>query len=202
MLPATLNPTLAGSFPSLPAPTKTRVLTLAEVERPNTTMVMNDAESTKGEMAMTDLEYLLDGQEWPAPVTEQPQLGTTEDWVIINLTLHAHSIHVHLVQFQLVSRQAINAPNYEKDWVTKNGEPPFNHSTIPVSPTAYLSGSAEGAPLQEHGWKDTININPGEVTTIRVRFAPIDENRVYPFDATADQVTCGTVICLTTKTTR
>jgi FtsP/CotA-like multicopper oxidase with cupredoxin domain len=49
-----------------------------------------------------------------------------------------------------------------------------------------LSGSAEGAPPQEHGWKDTINMNPGEVTAIRVRFASIDENRVYPFDASAE----------------
>jgi len=184
-LPTTLNPTLAGSFPSLPTPTKTRVLTLAEVEGPNGTMAMNAVEVQKGEMAMNDLEYLLDGQEWSAPVTEQPQLGTTEDWVIINLTMHAHPIHLHLVQFQLVSRQAINATNYEKDWEMKNGEPPFNHSTIALDPIAYLTGSAEGASPQEHGWKDTINMNPGEVTTIRVRFAPIDENRTYPFDATA-----------------
>ncbi len=184
-LSSMLNPTLVDAFPSLPTPTKTRVLTLAEVERPNTTMMMNSAEGEKGEMMMTDLEYLLDGQESSAPVSEWPQLGTTEDWVVINLTPHAHPIHLHLVQFQLVSRQAIDAMMYERDWVMKNGEPPFNHTTIPVDPTPYLSGSAEGAPPQEHGWKDTINMNPNEVTTIRVRFAPIDEDRVYPFDATA-----------------
>jgi FtsP/CotA-like multicopper oxidase with cupredoxin domain len=49
-------------------------------------------------MMMTDLEYLLDGQESSARVSERPQLGTTEDWVIINLTPHAHPIHLHLVQ--------------------------------------------------------------------------------------------------------
>ena len=43
----------------------------------------------------------------------------------------------------------------------------------------------EVPPLQERGWKDTINMDPDEVTTIRVRFAPIDEGREYPFDATA-----------------
>ena len=186
-LPTLLNPTLVGSFPNLPTPTKTRVLTLAEVKGPSSAMAINEAgfERLKGEMAMNDLEYLLDGQDWSAPVSEQPHLGTTEDWVIINLTTHAHPIHLHLVQFQLVSRQAINVTNYKKDWEMKNGEPPFNHSTIAVSPTAYLIGSAAGAPPQEHGWKDTINMNPGEVTIIRVRFAPIDKNRVYSFNAAA-----------------
>lgn len=61
-------------------------------------MVMNSIENQKGEMMMTDLEYLLDGQESSARVSERPQLGTTEDWVIINLTPHAHPIHLHLVQ--------------------------------------------------------------------------------------------------------
>jgi len=167
-LPTPLNPTLAGSFPSLPARVKTRVLTLVEVEGPN------------GPLAV-----LLDGQNGSAPISEQPQLGTTEDWVIINLTEDTHPIHLHLVQFQLVSRQAVNVTAYLGDWKMKNGEPPLNHSTIPVNPAAYLTGSPVGAPSHEQGWKDTIKMNPGEVTTIRVRFAPIDGCGNYPFDATA-----------------
>ncbi|MGB8312837.1 MAG: multicopper oxidase domain-containing protein [Halobacteriota archaeon] len=131
------------------------------------------------------LAVLLDGQNGSAPISEQPQLGTTEDWVIINLTEDTHPIHLHLVQFQLVSRQAVNVTAYLGDWKMKNGEPPLNHSTIPVNPAAYLTGSPVGAPSHEQGWKDTIKMNPGEVTTIRVRFAPIDGCGNYPFDATA-----------------
>jgi FtsP/CotA-like multicopper oxidase with cupredoxin domain len=40
-------------------------------------------------------------------VTELPRLGATEVWEIMNLTQDAHPIHLHLIQFQLLNRQAI-----------------------------------------------------------------------------------------------
>ena len=40
--------------------------------------------------------------------------GTTEIWKIINMTADAHPIHLHLVQFQLMSRQNFNVGNYNK----------------------------------------------------------------------------------------
>jgi len=46
--------------------------------------------------------------------TELPVEGTTELWQIINTTADAHPIHLHLVQFQLVGRQAFNLHNYNK----------------------------------------------------------------------------------------
>jgi len=167
-LPATLNPTFANSFPTLPAPTKTRIITLTEAE---------------GQDA--PLEMLEDGQKWSAPISEKPQLGTTEDWVIINPTGDAHPMHWHLVQPQLVSRQTFNVTAYTKDWTAKNGELPLNHSTVIVDPTPYLTDSPVGPPPQEQGWKDTFQAYPGEVLTVRMRFAPIDGSGKYPFDATA-----------------
>jgi len=168
-LPATLNPTLAGAFPSLPTPTKTRIITLKEVEGPG------------GD----PLVVLVDGQKCSAPISELPQLGTTEDWVIINLTDDTHPIHWHLVDPQLVSRQAFNVTAYSKDWEAKNGDPPLNHSTIMVDPAAYLTGSPVGPAPHEQGWKDTIEVDPHQVTTVRMRFAPMDGSRNYPFDASA-----------------
>jgi FtsP/CotA-like multicopper oxidase with cupredoxin domain len=167
MLPATLNPTFANSFPSLHTHTKTRIITLTEAEGPD-----------------GPLEMLLDGQKWSAPLSEKPLLRTTEDWVIINLTGDAHPMHWHLVQPQLVSRQAFNVTAYSKEWKAKNGEPPLNHSTISVDPAPYLTGSPAGPPPQEQGWKDTFQAYPGEVMTVRMRFAPIDGSLNYPFDAT------------------
>lgn len=38
----------------------------------------------------------------------------------------------------------------------------------------------------ELAWKDTIQMRPGEVTRIRVRFAPIDGSPSYPFTATGN----------------
>ena len=42
-------------------------------------------------------------------VSELPQVGSIEQWEIINLTPDAHPIHVHLTQFQVLNRQAYNA---------------------------------------------------------------------------------------------
>jgi FtsP/CotA-like multicopper oxidase with cupredoxin domain len=40
--------------------------------------------------------------------TETPRVGSTEVWEIGNLTPDAHPIHLHLVQFQILSRQDLN----------------------------------------------------------------------------------------------
>lgn len=167
VLPTTLNPTLTGAFPSLPAPTVTRTLTLTEV--------MGPAGPT---------EILLNGQKWSAAISEVPQLGTTEEWVIVNPTADTHPIHLHLVQFQIVSRQQFQATKYYNDWVKLNGMPPLNHPTVTLPVTLYLQGKPTAPLPNEQGWKDTIQVNPGEVTIIRVRFAPIDGSGAYPFDAT------------------
>jgi spore coat protein A len=183
-LPALLNPGLA-TFPSLPTATKQRILTLTEI---------------MGEYGPS--EILLNGQKWSAVITEKPVLGTTEEWVIVNPTADTHPIHLHLVQFQLVSRQKIDTAKYYNDWLMLNMgglagggmmgggmSPPFDLNytpmELPIGP--YLKNKPMPAPANEQGWKDTIQMNPGEVTIIRMRFAPIDDvngDGQYPFDAT------------------
>jgi spore coat protein A, manganese oxidase len=170
-LPATLNPTLTGpSFPTLPAPpaftapnVNPRTLPLVEV------------------MGMLGpLEVLLNGQKWAAPTTEQPRVGDTEDWVIPNLTADTHPIHLHLVQFQLVSRQKFDVAKYTVAWYSANaagsqtGMPPWDNTYTPtlVDVTPFLKGKVMPPAPNEQGWKDTVQMNPGEVTVIRVRFAP------------------------------
>jgi len=116
-------------------------------------------------------------------------LRSTEEWVIVNPTEDTHPIHLHLVQFQIVSRQRINAKKYLDDWLALNApyEPPFPLDHVPIElPVGrrYLLGRPMEPPANEQGWKDTIQAHPGEVTVIRVRFAPIDGSFDYPFDAT------------------
>ena len=172
-LPQILNPGLL-TYPSLPAPTNSRVLTLTELE------------GDGGPLAV-----LLNGQMWDATVSERPTLGSTEEWVIVNPTMDAHPIHLHLVQFQLVSRQMIKDQKYFDDWLALNSgglmddELPFmDNWTVKELPVAkYLLGKPMASPLNEQGWKDTIKMYPGEVTVIRVRFAPIGGGD-YPFDPT------------------
>jgi len=50
----------------------------------------------------------------------------------------------------------------------------------------FLTGPVAYAPPEERGWKDTVKMNPGEVTRILVRFSPNDNTAAFPFDATAE----------------
>lgn len=161
-------PTALNTIPVLPTPSVTRQMTLLEVMG-----------------AGGPLEVLLDGKKWGAAVSETPTLGTTEEWVIVNPTADTHPIHLHLTQFQLVSRQPFQVNKYVKAWTTLNGMPPVTTTVQNPPYQLYLQGKATGPQPQEMGWKDTIQMNPGEVTIIRVRFAPIDGTASYPFDATA-----------------
>ncbi len=68
VIPPKKLPPVLNNIPQL-KPTKTRTLTLFELEGPN-----------------GPLKVTLDGQLWSNPVSEQPQAGTTEDWQVVNLT--------------------------------------------------------------------------------------------------------------------
>ena len=98
--------------------------------------------------------------------------------------MDTHPIHLHLVQFQIRSRQPFDADAYKaaRDSV-KDGE------TAPM-PEEFATGKRVPPEPNERGWKDTVRMNPGEITRIRVRFAPQNvpvcasapgEN-YYPFD--------------------
>ncbi|MDD4968311.1 MAG: T9SS type A sorting domain-containing protein [Paludibacter sp.] len=134
--------------------------------------------------------------------TEMPLEGTTELFQIINTTVDAHPIHIHLLQWQLVSRQAFTTSTYMtaygNAWATK-------HPTVPIWPaglgypggagspyrydsinadgavggnpaiTPFLTGPVMPARPEEMGWKDDIKAIPGEVATFIVRVAPTDK---------------------------
>jgi spore coat protein A len=169
-LPAQLNPTLSGSFPTLPTPSKTRILTLGEDISISPAFPMN---------------LYLDGQKWDAPASETPEVGATEDWVLVN-TFDSHNIHLHLAQFQIVSRQNYNLTAYWRDWTALNGNPfPLNQTTVNVpSLTPYLIGDPILPGPSDQGWKDTVIVYGRQIITIRVRFAQQDGSS-FPFDPTA-----------------
>ena len=178
-VPKVLNADLKGTWPTLPEPTNTRTLTLWEVLTPGD----------------EPLEVLVNGQKWDAATSELPHEGSTEEWVIVNLTGDTHPIHLHLVQFQLVSRQDVKVEgegNYVDAWLAANegngiddGDvPPYTTvNEVPVGPYL-IDGTKTGPAANEYAWKDTIQMSPGQATTIRVRFAPIDGSSSYPFDPT------------------
>lgn len=138
------------------------------------------------------LELLLDGQTWGAKISELPIVGSTVEWEIVNLTNGAHPIHVHLIQFQVKNRQNFDGAKYNEEWIKLNGEPPLKHPTIPLAVEPFLEGNPIDPPLNERGWKDTVIMMPGQVTRLKLRWAPQDGNpkevkpgvNLFPFDPT------------------
>jgi len=154
---------------------------------PKRTLVLFEVEGENG-----PLEVLLNGQKWSAPITETPVVGSTEEWEIVNLTQDTHPIHLHLVQFQLKDRQNMDIDSYTDEWILVNGEPPLEQEpkVIPILP--YLIDNPIPPDYNERGWKDTIRVNPNQVTRLLIRFAPLDADEsmvkpgvnLYPFNPT------------------
>jgi spore coat protein A len=124
-------------------------------------------------------------------LTELPQIGSTEEWEIINLTGDAHPIHPHMIQFQLVNRQvyddvgytALYEASFPEGAVIDGYGPPLPYNVVntdgAIGGNPPVGGSLGGNPIQpplpqERGWKDTILAYPGEVTRIIGRWAPQD----------------------------
>ncbi len=167
-------------------------------------LTLNEVEGDGGPLTM-----FINNSRWMDTPTETPRVGATEVWEFVNLTEDAHPIHIHLVQFQLISRTPFDAEGYEGAYAAAfpggtyqpGAGPPRPYGTcFPAgvcggnpSPAPFLSGPARGPEANEVGWKDTVKMFPGEVTRVVVRWAPLNVpaggvlpgvNR-YPFDPTA-----------------
>ena len=89
------------------------------------------------------------GLPYIANATETPSAGATEVWQIFNLTGDTHPIHFHLVNVQIIQRQAFTGD--------------------PASGVSY-TGPAIPPDDNELGWKETVRMNPGEATTVIIKF--------------------------------
>jgi spore coat protein A len=95
------------------------------------------------------------GLMWDDAITEMPQLNSTEVWEIFNSTEDAHPIHLHLVAFQVLSRQKFKA---DQDLETG------------ALDDIRLRGRPKPPADNEEGWKDTVLMFPGEVTRLIAKF--------------------------------
>lgn len=109
-------------------------------------LVLTETESDDGNPVVG-----LINTHWEDPVTESPRAGSTEIWRIINTTEDAHPIHVHLVQFQILDRQAFDPDQYPARLV-------FTGPRVPPPSNEF------------HAAKDTVQAFPGQVTRIISRF--------------------------------
>jgi spore coat protein A len=102
------------------------------------------------------------------PVEDFPRVGTSEIWEYINTSADAHPIHVHLVQFQILNRQELDAKAYQaayKKWVSAGRHP----AAKPVL-DRYLKGAVMPPMPEEMGWKDIVIAYPGMVSRIVLSF--------------------------------
>jgi len=70
--------------------------------------------------------------------TETPRQGATELWEVANLTGDAHPLHIHLVQFQVISRQPFDLTTYLSDWIAAFPGGTFNGFNY--APGVYIPG--------------------------------------------------------------
>lgn len=84
--------------------------------------------------------------------TEKVNNGDIEIWEILNLTADTHPMHFHLVNVQVLNREAFDAANYT------GGAP------------APIAGTLRSPDPTELGWKETVKMSPGEVTRIIMEF--------------------------------
>jgi spore coat protein A len=115
---------------------KTRTLTLNQYRDPVTNGML----------------MLLNATRWAAAVTESAALDSVEIWSLVNLTEDVHPIHLHLVRFRILDRQAFDADEY-----LISGAMNLRADRVPPEPS-------------EAGWKDTVRAEPSMITRILVRF--------------------------------
>jgi FtsP/CotA-like multicopper oxidase with cupredoxin domain len=208
-----VSPTGISFGPVVPAPTRTRKVALFEgkdefgrlqpllgTAEPATDFAGNPinwpADPVYSSVGLTGQ---MEGSiAWHSPTTENPDLNTTEEWEIWNMTGDAHPVHLHLVHFEVIDRQEINFDsNADEDGFIPAGSTPagdgaylvpqttVQHNSVAGNPATYGQGfkivgadltASYGAPVSqpagyvENTPKDMVTALPGQITRIKAKF--------------------------------
>ena len=90
------------------------------------------------------------GRGYMDPTTENPHASDTEIWRVFNLTGDTHPMHFHLVNVQVLGRRPFDAENFD-------GKPHF-------------TATFRGPEANEVGLKETVRMNPNEMTVLCMKF--------------------------------
>jgi FtsP/CotA-like multicopper oxidase with cupredoxin domain len=139
-----------------------------------------------------NVQRATDGLDFSAPPTEFALVGSTEEWNIVNLGGGSHQTHLHLIEFQVLNRQAFDVAGYVQRWQLLNGFRPVTRPIV-VDPTPFLNGNPLPPLPYETGWKDTVRTPGGQITRFMVRWAPQESEgersfagrNLYSFDPTS-----------------
>ena len=102
----------------------------------------------------------------PNPVTETLKWNSVEDWYFVNTTPDTHPMHTHLFTFKVMGRYNYNVEGYVAANGTPNGVPQLPVSTL----TPFLTSGLIAPDPDEAGLKETVKVNPGQVTVVRAKF--------------------------------
>jgi|GEM_PF-407143 len=142
----TLFSTVPGDPTFLAACTAAAVVTPGDIAQP-----MGPRQALLGIVSINGGNLTATPKRWGDLITEVPYLNSVETWEIYNTTADAHPIHLHLVGFELINREDLDASQL----LLGN-----------LIPTGAISG-----PLpNEMGYKDTVAAYPGQVTRIKAKF--------------------------------
>jgi len=119
------------------------------------------------------LRVQIDGKAFEDAVTETPKRGTTQYWDIVNTTVDAHPMHLHLVQFKVVGRWTLDMNKLNKALAAAGflgvpPTPPFSKAA--VNPAAFVVGAMRAPEPGEAGFKDTAKSFPGEMLRLVAKF--------------------------------
>ena len=133
-----------------PEPGVTEVVPFGPTEALLGTVDLSGADPTGNPLKWTDdsgMDFnitLNNGNTAIVNVTENPALNSTEEWDIYNFTVDAHPIHLHLVRFEVISREV------------------FDNTTAPPG--------FDVVQPWEAGFKDTVIAYPGHITKVKAKF--------------------------------
>jgi spore coat protein A, manganese oxidase len=103
----------------------------------------------------------------PHPVTETLKWNSVEDWYFVNTTGDTHPMHTHLFTFHVMGRYDCDIEGYVAAHGGPNGVPQLDVSTL----TPFLQSALIPPDPDEAGMKDTVKVNPGQVTVVRAKFS-------------------------------
>jgi spore coat protein A len=159
----------------LPAPARERVVDLQELQD-----IYDIFDPTQSPSVIPRHELRLNGLRFDDPITEDPKLGTVEDWWIVNTTGDMHPMHLHLVTFEVVEKGAYDRGAYVPAAGGTMGAmaPGGFHQDTDLE--QHHLGDAEFDPAytvapSERGRKDTVTVPPGGYVRIRARFDRLGE---------------------------
>jgi len=161
----TVNDTTPVPAVALPATLNTLPTLVADA--PERNKVFNLVADASG-----NVKVMIDGLHFTQPAIDFPLVGSTEQWNLIQNSAVTHVIHLHLIEFQIVGRQALNAAAYNQRWLLYNGVPHLRTRPIYVDPTPFYTGAPIAPTPLETGWKDTVQAPGNQITRILARWAP------------------------------